>query len=693
MKLRNLCLALISVSPGLFAANLTIATGTNSRDFPLSDAQPLIVPLNKDDYSLKITDLAGPCSATPDRKEAVKHQKIRFNRPLALSCNEATVLQLPIRFSGDYAFLYDAKTQTIAIKRQTKKSTNTTFKRPLPDVTCERYAGGEVSIVLDGSYPDGSQLRDAYSGQKVTVHNNRVNLIPSPDSGGLVLLEPVKPAPAISIPDNLNWKNANIYFVMVDRFNNGDSSNDQSYGRRKDGKQEIGTFHGGDLKGVIEKLDYIQSLGSDAIWLSPIVEQIHGFVGGGEGGSFPFYAYHGYWTRDFSKIDQNFGQDEDLKILVAEAHKRGIKVLLDAVINHAGYASLADMQHDAIDVVSPGAEWPENWADWQPDNNESWHSFHQRVDYQSQNWQDWWGKAWIRAGLPGYSAPGSSDTTLSLAGLPDFITESDQPVTPPEWLLNNPGTRVVARDNYSVADYLIEWQSNWVARFGIDGFRVDTVKHVEGEVWQRLKHEANAKLIEWRKTNNRTGQPFFMLGEVWGHSAYRSPYFDDGFDALINFDLQKKMDKGAACLSQMDDTYQNYASSIQQQADFNPVSYISSHDTELFFSRFNSFAMQRDAASALLLTPGAVQVYYGDEVARNIGPYADDFHQGTRSDMVWKLDEPRKALLKHWQKLGQFRKAHPAIGAGRHQAIPQDNAYVFSRNLDNDKVIVAFVGK
>ncbi|GAL30006.1 periplasmic alpha-amylase [Vibrio variabilis] len=178
-----------------------------------------------------------------------------------------------------------------------------------------------------------------------------------------------------------------------------------------------------------------------------------------------------------------------------------------------------------------------------------------------------------------------------------------------------------------------------------------------------------------------------------GHSAHRTPYFDDGFDALINFDMQKKLDKGAACFSQMAETYQNYANSIQESKDFNPVSYMSSHDTELFFSRFKDYTMQQNAANALLLSPGAVQVYYGDEVGRNIGPYADDFHQGTRSDMIWELNKDKQALLKHWQTLGQFRDRHPAVGAGKHKVIDNDNAYVFSRELDQDKVIVAYFGK
>jgi alpha-amylase len=480
---------------------------------------------------------------------------------------------------------------------------------------------------------------------------------------------------------------------MVDRFNNGDQTNDNQYGRQKDGKEEVGTFHGGDLKGVTQKLDYIQSLGTDAIWLSPIVEQIHGFVGGGGEGSFPFYGYHGYWTRDFSKIDENFGVDDDLRTLVKEAHKRGIKILLDAVLNHSGYAAIADLQVDGVDVVMPDSDWPKRWSNWTPSTGQNWHSYNAFVDYKSDNWINWWGPDWIRADFPKHKKPGRGDIKMSLAGLPDFITESDKHVIPPQWLLDNPGTRVTEIADFTVADYLIKWQSDWVREFGIDGFRVDTVKHVEGDVWLRLKEAATKNLQQWQLENGKSGQPFWMMGEVWGHTAYRSPYFDDGFDALINFDMQKKIDKGAACLSTMEETYQSYAKTIATEPDFNPVSYISSHDTELFFSRYNSFEMQRDAASALLLSPGAVQVYYGDEIARAIGPYADDFHQGTRSDMLWILDEQREQLLEHWRRVGQFRQSHPAIGAGIHKEIPQTTGYAFSRILGDDRVMAAFVGK
>ncbi|KGY10438.1 alpha-amylase [Vibrio sinaloensis] len=674
---------LLATSTSAFAApSLSVSTTTTSRDFPLTASEPVVLPLTKQLYQLKVSDVEGEC-------EAPAEQKVKFRRPLQLNCGKETLLDLNVRFAGDYSFSYDEENKTIAIAREAKKNKQTVFKRPIPNVQCEQFSTEPATLDLADTYPDGTKLKEAFSGQVVTVENGKVTLSPAQTSGGLVLLEPIESQPN-AFP--FSYSNANIYFVMVDRFNNADSSNDQSYGRQKDGKQEVGTFHGGDLKGVTAKLDYIKSLGTDVIWLSPIVEQVHGFVGGGEKGSFPFYAYHGYWTRDFTKIDENFGNDNDLEILVNEAHKRGIKVFLDAVINHSGYSTLADLQFDNIDVVNPQS-LPSKWAQWSPNGSENWHSYHQAINYQSDNWENWWGPDWVRTGLPGYSKPGSSDITMTLAGLPDFLTEADQPVTPPQWLLDNPGTRVTKRDNFTVSDYLISWQSDWVKRFGIDGFRVDTVKHVEGDVWRRLKASASQSLEQWRRENGKQGEPFWMMGEVWGHSAYRSPYVDDGFDALINFDMQKKLDKGAACFSQMQDTYQNYADSMQETPDFTPVSYMSSHDTELFFDRFKSFEMQRNAANALMLSPGAVQVYYGDEIARELGPYADDFHQGTRSDMLWKLDTERKALLEHWQTLGQFRQRHPAIGAGQHKLIPNESAYVFSRTLGNDKVLVGYLGK
>ena len=115
---------------------------------------------------------------------------------------------------------------------------------------------------------------------------------------------------ATAKPAAFSWHNATVYFVLTDRFENGNPANDHSYGRRSDGLQEIGTFHGGDLAGLTQKLDYLQQLGVNALWISSPLEQIHGWVGGGTKGDFPHYAYHGYYALDWTRLDANIGTEQ-----------------------------------------------------------------------------------------------------------------------------------------------------------------------------------------------------------------------------------------------------------------------------------------------------------------------------------------------------------------------------------------------
>lgn len=126
-------------------------------------------------------------------------------------------------------------------------------------------------------------VRDYYSKQTATVKNGSITLQPAAASNGLLLLERAE----TDAPAAFDWHNATVYFVLTDRFVNGDPGNDHSYGRRNDGMQEIGTFHGGDLRGLTSKLDYLQQLGVNALWISAPFEQIHGWVGGGTKGDFP----------------------------------------------------------------------------------------------------------------------------------------------------------------------------------------------------------------------------------------------------------------------------------------------------------------------------------------------------------------------------------------------------------------------
>lgn len=232
---------------------------------------------------------------------------------------------------------------------------------------CPKWDGKPLTFDVGQTFAEGSQVRDFYSGNLATVKAGKITLRPAEGSNGLLLLE--KADSAASAP--FNWHNATIYFVLTDRFVNGNPTNDNSYGRHKDGMQEIGTFHGGDLQGLTSKLDYLQQLGVNALWISSPLEQIHGWVGGGAKGDFPHYAYHGYYTQDWTRLDANMGDEADLRQLVDEAHRRGMRVLFDIVMNHTGYATLADMQEFHFgSLYLKGDELKktlgERWTDWKP---------------------------------------------------------------------------------------------------------------------------------------------------------------------------------------------------------------------------------------------------------------------------------------------------------------------------------------
>lgn len=464
-----------------------------------------------------------------------------------------------------------------------------------------------------------------------------------------------------------------VYFLITDRFANGDPSNDNSYGRtrEKDPKADVATFHGGDLKGVTAKLKqgWFQQLGINALWITAPYEQIHGWVVGGDK-AFKHYAYHGYYALDYTVLDHNMGTPDELREMVDTAHAQGIRVLFDVVMNHPGYLDIRTADELKIPVLWPGALAKATLADY--------HSF---IDYNSANFKDWWGRPWVRAGLPGYIDGGIDDLTKQLAYLPDFRTESREFVRLPKFLRDKPDTKAVDLPDTTVRGYLVKWLSDWVREYGIDGFRCDTVKHVEPEAWRELKQQASAALADWKArhpTKKIDDAPFWMTGEFWGHGPERDKRDEQGgFDAMINFDFQER----AADADRLDALFARYAA-LQAGHPAQMLNYISSHDTRLF-PRDRLMA----GADALLLAPGGVQVFYGDETARPAGPApAGDPQQATRSDMNW--DSVDEALLAHWRKLGQFRARHVALARGTHERLGTQ-PYAFSRIDGDDKVVVA----
>ncbi|NND73163.1 MAG: alpha-amylase [Rhodothermales bacterium] len=497
---------------------------------------------------------------------------------------------------------------------------------------------------------------------------------------------------AQSVP--FTWDNATVYFVMTDRFANGRSDNDAAYGRGLDGDQNPYAaegdkkFVGGDFAGLTSKLNegYFENLGIDAIWISPPFEQIHGWVAA-PGGREQSYAYHGYWLLDPTELDANFGTPEEFRQLVDTAHSKGVRVIVDIVINHPGYATMADMDEFGF------GELDSLWRGWRPSQGESWNSFHDKfVDYStvsdSTGWADWWGPAWIRAGLSGHDDCGSEDLTLCLSALPDFKTDSADEVEIPQFLLNKWGdekarAEMASLDAYfqrtgyrrTPVNYLIKWATDLVREFGIDGYRIDTAKHVESENWYRLISEATSAHREfWSQHEPPAGfqpMPFWTVGEIYGLSPgmVDNPA-DIAFDAYINFELPYR---DLLDVHEVDSLYLAYSNYIGNPENKSFLSYVSSHDEGLA-DRTNAY----DLATRFVMMPGAIQLLFGDELSRGLDAASGDRIQLSRTPIDWEsLDEE---ILTHWQKLLQFRQRHPAIGAGGHEMI-ESSPHIFRRSF------------
>lgn len=464
------------------------------------------------------------------------------------------------------------------------------------------------------------------------------------------------------------WEGANIYFLLTDRFNNGNSENDISFDRTEETALLRG-FEGGDIQGITQKIEegYFTDLGINSIWFTPIVEQIHGPTNEGTGNT---YGYHGYWAKDWTAIDPSFGTRKDLDKLVKTAHAQGIRVLLDVVLNHTG------------PVTEKDPVWPEEW---------------------------------VRTGPPCEFTTYENTTACTLVkNLPDILTESNDPVELPDALLakwKEEGRLsqeldelqlFFERTGYPRAPryYIIKWLTDYINDFGVDGFRVDTVKHVNENAWSDLYKESNYAFETWKKKNPDhilDNNPFYMVGEVYNYGISggrefdfgdkKVDFFNYGFKSLINFDLKVDAHKDYETIFKKYNRFLN--TKLKGKSVLN---YLTSHDDGSPFDKERKRPFY--TANVLLLTPGASQVYYGDETARSLTIEGTEGDATLRSFMNWEdldsLPQTQK-IHKHWQKLGQFRRNHPAVGAGKHKRLAK-SPYVFSRTYMNgdykDKVVV-----
>ncbi|HET7690752.1 MAG TPA: alpha-amylase family glycosyl hydrolase, partial [Nocardioidaceae bacterium] len=498
-----------------------------------------------------------------------------------------------------------------------------------------------------------------------------------------------------------------FYFVMADRFENGDPSNDTGgFGedRLQNGFDPThkGFYHGGDLRGLIDRLDYIEDLGTTAIWMTPSFKNkpVQGAPGSESAG------YHGYWITDFTQIDPHLGTNAELKELVEKAHSRGIKVFFDIITNHT--ADVLDYEAEAYNdsgVVPYRSKQDAPYVD--VDGN----PFDDR-DYAS-------GDTFPEVDLESFPyRPAFRDPSDATAKTPDWLNDPT--------MYHNRGTSSFTGENseygdfpsgpYSalddlwterpeVVDGMADIYQEWVEKAGIDGFRIDTVKHVNMEFWQRFGPALQGYAA------SLGNEDFFMFGEVYdANPEFMSRYtttgrlqstVDFGFQAVASRFAQGKPTAGIRDQLAGDDWFIDADSNA-----YSLPTFLGNHDMGRI-GRFiaveghtGAALQQRDelAHSLMYLSRGQPVVYYGDEQGftgdggdqdarqdmfpSQVSTYNDDDLIGTDATTAEANFDTDHPVYRHIAALAELRDDHPTLadGAQIHRfASDRAGIYAFSR--------------
>lgn len=428
-----------------------------------------------------------------------------------------------------------------------------------------------------------------------------------------------------------------IYFLMPDRFSNGDPSNDHVAGMKDQSLNRDSIFlrHGGDLQGVINHLDYLQSLGVTALWMTPVLEN-----------DMPERTEHGYAFTNHYKIEPRIGGDAAYHKLSDELHKRGMKLIQDAVYNHIG------LYHWIIQDA-PDKDWVHQWPTLTYPN------------YKEQVFFD------------PYAAP------------------SDKKQMTDGWFTNSMPD--LNQGNAYMATFLIQHAIWCVEEFGVDAWRIDTYKYVDLDFMNRC----NKALYD--EFPNIT-----MFGEAWGEGIVNQAYFAENnintpFKSNLNGDIDFELLFGGLypALTQNNPgrLYQTLSMDFLYKHPMTNVIFLDNHDMSRIFSVLNeNVAKQKMALSWLLTTRGIPQMYYGTEVIMKGISNPDgwvrlDFPGGwngdTKSAFTQQgLSDDERAVQELTKKLGNFRKNSSALKTGNTmQYVPANNLYVYFR-YDNNQTIM-----
>lgn len=430
---------------------------------------------------------------------------------------------------------------------------------------------------------------------------------------------------------DFDWDEAVIYFAVTDRFFDGDASNNDAYGvgDYNTGEKGGSSYHGGDFAGLNQKLDYLKDLGVNTIWITPIVENITEDQHDNKTDT-ATYGYHGYWASDFTKLNKHLGTEQQFKALLDAAHSKGMKIMVDVVLNHAGYGTekyfnsiLTDADGNSISMIR--------------DSN---------------------------------NTISGDDKYDSLSDLPDFVTE-----------------------NKAVTDQLVTWQTEWMSKYSIDYYRVDTVKHVETTTWAAFKNSLT-----------KVNPDFKMIGEYSG-AGYANNAGELGtgsMDALLDFDFNDFAQKFVTGdISGVESSLQKRNGAINNTATMG--SFLSSHDedslqyklvNESKLSEEEAYNLMKVAATLQITAKGQPVLYYGEEIGQggaNNWPL-----QTNRRDFDWTELEKQKAdsnsIYNHYKTMLAIRNAYTDVFARGNRstvAVSDADGYeVISRSYGNNTLYV-----
>jgi glycosidase len=481
-----------------------------------------------------------------------------------------------------------------------------------------------------------------------------------------------------------------LYFLLPDRFENGDPANDRG-GIDGDRLQtgfdpaHKGFYHGGDLKGLIQRLDYIEALGATGIWVAPIFK--NKAVQGPEGDESA--AYHGYWVTDFLSVDPHLGTNEEFKALVDAAHARGIKVYMDIIANHTA---------DVIQYRECGIQRCE---------------YRSRADYPYQRRSA--DGAPINPGFEGdhvLTAENFAKLTDPAFAYTPYVPEAEKGVKNPAWL-NDPiwyhnrgnstfedesttmgdfvGLDDVMTENPRVVQGMIEIFGSWIDRFKVDGFRIDTARHVNPEFWQAFV----PAMLERAETN---GIPnFHIFGEVAlnGPADLALHTREDKLPTVLDFAFTDAVNQVAggktgtrmlAHVFEVDPIYEGGTATAHRLPTF-----IGNHDqgrAGLFLRRYAPDASLDEllhrsklAHAMLLLLRGVPTIYSGDEQGfigdggdqdaredmfpSKVAIYNDNALMGTSKTTAESNFDTDHPLFREIATLANLRRTHSALTRGR----------------------------